>query len=221
MKYKNKIISVLLLSIALLSLSCAKQTAQSGNKIINNTNSTSNSSIADKAQSPTEAYKMLYAAVKAKDTEKIKQMMTKNTIGLAEFNASNQRITLEKSLENGLVAPTLSPTLNEIREERVKDNFGAIEVFNPKDNLWEDLPFILEDGGWKLAVGDIFQNTYKSPGKGRAQIEREASGTGMPMPANSVVNFPPIPEGNKSAQVPPGSGGSKSIEVPKEDKPKK
>ncbi len=216
MKHKNKIISVFLLSVALLSVSCAKQTAQSDN----NSNSGSSSS-GDKAQSPTEAYKMLFAAVKAKDKEKIKQMMSKSTLGLAEFSGSQQKKSVDQILENGFVAPTLAPSLTEIRDERVKDNFGAVEVFNPKDDRWEDLPFVLEDGGWKLAVGDIFQNTYKSPGKGQAQIEREASNTGMPMPANSVADFPPIPEGNKSVQVPPSSGGNKSIEVPKEDKPKK
>jgi len=213
MKYKNKIISVFLLSVALLSLSCAKQTAQSGN------NSSSNSG--DKAQTPTEAYKILFAAVKAKDSGKIKQMMSKSTLGLAEFSGSQQKKSIDQILENGFVAPTLATSLTEIRDERVKDNFGAVEVFNPKDNRWEDLPFVLEDGGWKLAVGDIFQNTYKLPGKGQAQIEREASNTEMPMPANSATNFPPIPEGNKSVQIPPSSGGNKSIEVPKEDKPKK
>jgi len=213
MKYKNKIISVFLLSVALLSLSCAKQTAQSGN------NSSSNSG--DKAQTPTEAYKILFAAVKAKDSGKIKQMMSKSTLGLAEFSGSQQKKSIDQILENGFVAPTLATSLTEIRDERVKDNFGAVEVFNPKDNRWEDLPFVLEDGGWKLAVGDIFQNTYKLPSKGQAQIEREASNTGMPMPANSVANFPPIPEGNKSVQVPPSLGGNKSIEVPKVDKPKK
>ena len=214
MKYKNKVISVFLLSVALLSLSCAKQTAQSGN------NSNSNSSSGDKAQTPTEAYKMLFAAVKAKDKEKIKQLMSKSTLGLAEFSGSQQKKSVDQILENGFVAPTLAPSLTEIRDERVMDNFGAVEVFNPKDDRWEDLPFVLEDGGWKLAVGDIFQNTYKLPGKGRAQIEREASNTGMPMPANSVADSAVI-DGKKSVQVPPSSGGNKSIEVPKEDKPKK
>ncbi|MBA3600121.1 MAG: hypothetical protein H0W45_02615 [Acidobacteria bacterium] len=212
MKYKNKIISVFLLSVALLSLSCAKQTAQSGNN--------SSGSSGDKAQTPTEAYKMLFAAVKAKDSGKIKQMMSKTTLGLAEFSGSQQKKSVDQILENGFVAPTLAASLTEIRDERVKDNFGAVEVFNPKDNRWEDLPFVLEDGGWKLAVGDIFQNTYKLPGKGQAQIEREASNTGMPMPADSVADSAII-DGKKSVQVPSSSSGNKSIEVPKEDKPKK
>jgi len=197
MKYKNKIIGILLLSAAFLSLACtnqaANQTAKSG----------------EKASTPTEAYKMLFAAVKAKDTEKIKQLMSKSSLGLAEFSGSQQKKPIEKILENGFVATTLADSLTEIRDERIKDNFGAIEVHNPKEKRWEDLPFILEDGGWKLAVGDVFQDKYKSPGKGRAQIEREAANPEMSLPSNTATISSPISEADKS------------VEVPKEDKPKK
>jgi len=211
MKYKNKITSFfLLLTFAFVSLACQKQ--QMGNS--------SNVSTAPtvKAQSPTEAYKMLYAAVKAKDSDKIKQLMSKGSMGLAAFNADRQKISIEKSLENGLVAPTLSDSLTEIRDERIKDNFGAIEVFNQRDNRWEELAFVLEDGGWKLAVGDLFQDTFKSPGKSRGQIEMEASNKGMPIPSGSVTNFPDVSNSNTAVKMPPAPG-TKSVEVPKEKKP--
>jgi len=211
MKHKNKIISVfLLITFTILSLSCAKQTATGGS-----------------AQTPTEAYKMLFAAVKAKDVEKIKQAMSKDTLGLAEFSGSQQKKPADEIIKNGFTATTFAESLPEIRDERVKDDMGAVEVYNQKDKIWEDLPFIKQDGSWKLAVGDTFKGTYKSPGKGQAQIEREASNTMMmdntviQMPSNTNSVFPAPPKSNKSAQVPPGSDGTKSIEVPKENKPKK
>lgn len=217
MKYKNKIVSIFLLIIFTLSgLSCAKQTAQSANSGDN----TGTTVVSSAAQSPTEAYKMLFAACKAKDSEKVKSLMSKNSLALAEFNASNQKITLEKSLENGLVAPTMAPAITEIRDERIKDNYGAIEVFNQKDNRWEDLPFVLENGGWKLAVGDIFQDKYKSPGKGQAEIEREASNTMTMIPANKLGKMPAMSANKQPVQELPPSEG-KSVEVPKEVKPKK
>ena len=52
---------------------------------------------------------------------------------------------------------------------------GALEVHNDKENSWEDLPFVREDGQWKLAIGEMFANTWKSPGKGQAEKEREAA----------------------------------------------
>ena len=199
MNYQNKLMGFLLLAaISVFGFSCNKGT-------------------------PTDAYKKLFAAVKAKDSEKIKEVMSKNTLGLAQFNADRQKITIEKSLENGLVAPTMSDALTEIRDERVKGDFGAIEVFNQKENRWEDLPFIMEDGSWKLAIGDLFQGKYESPGKGKAEIEREATNT-MPMPTNGMTKFPELPANSNSMTFPANATNMKepkSVEVPKEEKPKK
>ncbi len=204
MNYKTRIINAFLLAVVVSGFSC-----NSGTK------------------SPTDSYKKLFAAVKVKDPEKIKQMMSKNTLGLAQFNADRQKITLEKSVENGLVAPTMADALTEIRDERVKGNYGSVEVFNQKENRWEDLPFILEDGDWKLAVGDLFQGKFESPGKSKGEIEREASNTGMPLPTNGMTRFPDTTI-NANSMPPVNSTGSdkidkkdKSVEVPKEEKPKK
>ncbi|MCY7348188.1 MAG: hypothetical protein LH614_18505 [Pyrinomonadaceae bacterium] len=219
MKHKNKIISSLLvLTFALAGLACQK-TTEAGNKTTESGNKQSVPTV--KAQTPTEAYKMLYAAVKAKNTDQIKQLLSQSSLGLAEFSAGQQKKPVEKILENGLVAPTLSDSITEMRDERVKDNFGAVEVFNQKENRWEDLPFILEDGGWKLAVGNLFQDTYKSPGKSKGQIETEASNTMTIMPSNTVTNFPEMTNSNQSVKTPPMPDGVKTVEVPKSEKPKK
>lgn len=209
MRYSNRITSILLLLIFTFAvLACQTQQAT------NSANSANASSVSNvKAQSPTEAYKLLYAACKAKDIATIRALMSKSSLGLAEFSASQQKKSVDKVLENGLVAPTLADSLTEMRDERIKDNFGAVEVFNPKDNRWEDLPFVLEDGGWKLAVGDLFQDTFKSPGKSAAQLANEASNTNTMLPANTT-KFPAM----NANKVP---DKDKSVEVPKEDKPKK
>ena len=216
MKYKNKIISVSLLIIfALVSLACQTQQAELTNA--NTTTTVQAPTQTVKAQSPTEAYKMLFAACKAKDVATIKQLMSKSSLGLAEFSSSQQKKPIEKILENGLVAPTLAPEITEIRDERIKDNFGAIEVYNPQDKRWEDLPFVMEDGSWKLAVGDLFQDTFKSPGKSKGQTELDASNKTMPMPSNTT-NMPKM-DSNKMAKDPTTTSDGKSVEVPKEKNP--
>ncbi len=152
---------------------------------------------------------MLFAGVKAKDTEKIKQLMTKDTQALAGFLAERQKQPIEKSYENGFTATTFSDSLPEIRDERVKDNFGALEVYNQKEKRWEDLPFIREDGGWKLAIGEVFKNTYKSPGKGQAQLEKDAANTmgnnPVQMTPNANGDFPAISNANKTIEELPAA----------------
>lgn len=146
------------------------------------------------AGSPTEAYKMLYAAVKAKDIERIKKLVSKNSLALAEMSAQRYNQPLEKSLENGFLETNFADTLPPMRDERVKDNFGAVEIYNEKQKRWDDTAFILEDGAWKLAVGDLFKGNYQSPGKGQAQIESEKN--------NPMMNANMLPAPNTNGAFP-------------------
>jgi hypothetical protein len=141
---------------------------------------------------PTETYKGLYAAVKGKNTEEIKKWMSKGTIGFAEAVAKQQNKPIESVFENGFTATTFAASMPKMRDERINENMGALEVWNGKDQRWEDLPFIKEEDGWKLAIGDLFGGTYVSPGKGQDAKEREE--------ANKMTNnAPQIPQGNFNA----------------------
>lgn len=142
---------------------------------------------------PSAAYRRLYAAVKSKNTEAIKKEMSKKTQDFAGAAAQRQNTPVEKVFENGFTATTFANSLPEIRDERVNGEMGAVEVWNSKDSRWEDLPFVKEADGWKLAVGDLFAGTFNSPGKGRAAKEQEA--------ANVMSNNmnPANPAGNANA----------------------
>ena len=145
---------------------------------------------------PTAAYRRLFDAVKSKNTETIKSAMSGTTIQFAEGVSARQNTPIEKVFENGFTATTFSPTQPDVRDERVNCNMGAVEVWNAKDQIWEDLPFVLEDGKWKLAIGDMFKGSFKSPGKGLAMKEAEAANAArgnMPPPtSNSNTNRPPV-----------------------------
>ena len=66
-------------------------------------------------------------------------------------------------LENGFTATTFADSLPQIRDERVNGDMGAVEVHNDKENKWEDLPFIREDGAWRLAIGEMFAGHLEIP----------------------------------------------------------
>ena len=201
----NRIIfGVLLLAATALFVGCNQQ---SGAKTNNPTGTGEDS--------PTGAYKRLYAAVKAKDIEGIKAVMSKKSIEFAKMAGGQQNKPLEQVLENGFTATTFSNSLPQIRDERVNGDMGAVEVHNDKDNKWEDLPFVREDGAWKLAIGEMFAGTWKSPGKSQAEKEREASNATsnnmIPMNVNANANFtgvhPMIPK--PAANVPKSTANTK------------
>lgn len=184
----QKIIALGLFSvISLLSFACGSSTAPK----------------VGGAQSPTEAYKMLYTAVKNKNMDEIKKMVSGNTQTLAEFQASRSNQPIEKVYANGFTETTLQASLPQIRDERVQDNYGAVEVWNEKSRTWEDLPFIKEDDGWKLAVGDIFKGNYQSPGKSQSFREREAAN--LSDPSRQAIQQPNVNMNavNKNVQQPP------------------
>ncbi len=142
--------------------------------------------------SPTTAYTRLYSAVKNKNTETIKKHLTKKTVEFGAMAAQRNNTPLEKVYENGFTGTTFSETLPTMRDERINGDMGALEVWNSKDSKWEDLAFIKEDGSWKLAVGDMFAGTYKSPGPGRDVIEKQAANA----VANSDVSVAPTSNSN-------------------------
>ncbi len=210
---KKVLITIISLIFALAIVSCsdqqAKQDANSGSQPTAPVN-------VGNAQTPTDAYIMLYTAVKAKQTDAIKKMMSQRSIAFAEGVAGQSKKPVEQVYENGFTATTFAPQMPQMRDERVKDDMGALEVWNEKDKKWEDLPFVKEADGWKLAIGDIFAGTFKSPGKGQAAIEEEASNVNKLVPyGNGNFNFNgAFPSGNKSKVIKP-------MEQPQTQKPQK
>ncbi len=146
---------------------------------------------------PTEAYMNLYTAVKAKDTEAIKSNLTKGTIAFAEMVSKQNNKPLEEVFSNGFTATTFAEQMPPIRDERIDGNMGAVEVWNAKENIWEDLGFIKEGGAWRLAIGEKFGGTYKSPGKGRDRLEREAAN----LSSNTMKEIKPASNANVDVNV--------------------
>jgi hypothetical protein len=168
--------------------------------------------VACKRDTPTEAYKGLFAAVKSKDTEAIKKWMSKSTLGFAESVSKQQNNPIEKVFENGFTGTTFAASLPEIRDERVKDNMGAIEVWNSKTQKWEDLPFIKEEDGWKLAIGDLFAGTYAKPERGQAEKDAEESNK----LSNNVIQAPNM---NGNLNTMPKVNGKNPVPPPASNKP--
>lgn len=147
------------------------------------------------AQSPLEAYRMLFAAVKSQDSTKIKSMLSKGSMGLAEMASGQQKKPIEEVIKNGFTETTFVDDYPQMRDPRVKGIFGAVEVWNAGRKQWDDIPFVLEDGSWKAAFGDAFANKWQSPGKGQAVIEQENANANNP---NAMIQRIPGPNANTS-----------------------
>jgi hypothetical protein len=215
MKFKiNKtiIFTLLVMTIALIGAACPSSTATNTTNPTNSTNAvtTANKSTnpmpevkppsmtdvpVGNAQTPSEAYRMLFAAVKSQDSAKIKSMLSKGSIGLGEMASGQQKKPLEEVIKNGFSETTFADAMPQIRDERVKGDFGAVEVWNESRKQWDDIPFVKEDGSWKLAIGDAFGGKFQSPGKGQAVTEQENANASNP---NSMIQIKPDANSNVS-----------------------
>jgi hypothetical protein len=194
MKYivNRKIIAAILLSVfTVFGLACQNQKAS-------NSATPSTSVSGEGGTTPTDAYIKLYTAVKSKQTDAVKALMSEKTVGFAQSVSQRQNQPIEKVFENGFTSTTFAESMPEIRDERIKDDMGSVEVYNERDSRWEDLPFKKENGSWKLAIGDLFGGTFQSPGKGRAQLESEASNS---MGNNMVPITPSVKSNINSGKV--------------------
>ncbi len=147
---------------------------------------------------PTAAYIALFESVKSKNTESIKCNMSKATIELANFMAGTYKKPVEKVLENGMTESAISPTLPAISNEKFIDAVkGTVDV-KLANGKAEQIPFVKEDGSWKLAFGEVMQ--------GKIQIS-QPGGTNPTMnpgmtPTNPQPNTQPQPQPNKDNPQP-------------------
>jgi hypothetical protein len=143
------------------------------------------------ASSLSDAYTELFNAVKSKDTERIKTSMSKGTLSFAEFVSNKQGKSLEEVLQNGFTQTTFAENLPAMRDQQIKDGLGHLEVYNSKSGNWEVIPFVLEEGAWKAAFGDLFSGKWRSPGKPLSQVEAERDGGPMKLPQTDSLGTKP------------------------------
>lgn len=152
------------------------------------------------AASPTAAYTDLFEGVKKKDTERIKRNMSKMTIELAQFMGSTYKKPLEKVLENGMTESAMQPTFPQIQNEKISYNDkikaeqATLDV-KKADGKWEQVPFIKEDGAWKLAYGEVMKGLINitQPGADNPTLNQN-----VPAPTQGTnTNTPPNMKGRK------------------------
>lgn len=111
---------------------------------------------ASQTKSPTETLKALNEASKKKDTAAIKNLLTKGTLDLLEKNAKKQNKTVDEILLKDDGAPFQD--LPETRNEVITGETATVEVKNSVTNEFQKLPFVSENGVWKVALDKFLED---------------------------------------------------------------
>ncbi|MDT4896630.1 MAG: hypothetical protein QOH25_1707 [Acidobacteriota bacterium] len=104
--------------------------------------------------SPTATAKAFTEAVKSKDVQGMKNSMSKGSLAVMESFAKMDKKSLDEFLKEPNSSPP--PATFESRNEKITGDTATLEVKDEKGK-WEEIPFVKEDGQWKIAIDKAMQ----------------------------------------------------------------
>jgi len=103
---------------------------------------------AQKPASPLETFKTYTKAIKAKDYTTMKLLLSEATIKMHEKEAKAQGGTVDDIVKRETLF-TENQTSVEYRDEKINEDKATLQVKTAYGS-WETVPFIREDGVWKI-----------------------------------------------------------------------
>jgi hypothetical protein len=101
------------------------------------------------AATPTEAVRTFAAGLKDKDPEKVKSVLTANSLKMLEGGASANNMSVDEFIKSGKASEGMKE-IEEYRNEKIDGDAASVETLH--DGKWEPVNLVEEDGGWKLAL---------------------------------------------------------------------
>lgn len=99
-------------------------------------------------KSPIETFKTYTKAIKAKDTTTMKLLLSKATIEMHQMEAQAQGLTVDDIVKRETLFTESQKTVK-LRNEKIEGDTATLEVENSFGS-WETVPFVKEDGVWKI-----------------------------------------------------------------------
>jgi hypothetical protein len=97
---------------------------------------------------PLESFKDYVNAVQKKNTTSMKMLLSSETIKMHEQEAKAQNVTLDDIVRRETLFTEGQKTV-EFRNQKIEGEKATLEVKN-SFGTWETIPFVHEDGKWKL-----------------------------------------------------------------------
>ena len=101
-----------------------------------------------KIASPIDTFKTYTKAIKQKDTTAMKLLLSDATMKMHEKEAKAQGVNVDDIVKRENIFTENQRTV-EFRNEKIDGDKATLEIKNIY-NKWEKLPFVLEDGVWKI-----------------------------------------------------------------------
>ena len=135
----------------------------------------------NKELSPVDTFKEYVKAVKHKDTTTMKLLLSKATMKMHEQEAKAQNTTVDEIVKRETLLSE-NQTNVDYRNEVINGDKATIQFKNSRES-WETLPFVKEDGQWKIdKAGYADQIIQQMDESNRKSDELINNGNSIPTP---------------------------------------
>lgn len=141
-----------------------------------------------KVATPIETFKTYTKAIKAKDTTTMKLLLSDATIKMHEREAKAQGVTVDDIVKRETLFNPDQKTV-EYREEKIDGDKATLQVKNSFGS-WESVPFVREDGVWKIDKAGYAEQMMKDVDENNKKIDDMINNTGGPIPTPPTSSTP-------------------------------
>jgi hypothetical protein len=127
------------------------------------------SSSESKPETPIETFKTYTKAIKAKDVATMKLLLSDATMKMNEEEARARGIPVDEVVKNETLFADHQKTVK-MRNEKIEGDKATLEVENTF-GTWETVPFIKEDGVWKIDKKGWAQRLMDERDQGGQQLD--------------------------------------------------
>ncbi|MEQ1642973.1 MAG: hypothetical protein ABL959_05970, partial [Pyrinomonadaceae bacterium] len=93
-------------------------------------------------------FKTYVKAIKAKDTATMKVLLSKATLAMHEKEAKSQNVSIDEIVKRETLFSETQKSV-EFKDEKIEGDKATLKVKNSYGS-WEMVPFVREDGAWKI-----------------------------------------------------------------------
>jgi hypothetical protein len=109
---------------------------------------------------PTATFKAFYEASNKKDVAGMKKALSKGTLDMFDKLAKEQNKSTDELLKS-FDKEDKNQKMPETRNEKINGDTATLEVKNDKTDKWDTLPFVKENGEWKIALDKFLEDLMK------------------------------------------------------------
>ncbi len=119
--------------------------------------------------SPIETFKTYTKAIKQKDVETMKLLLSEATMKMNELEAQARGVSVDEVVRNETLFSEHQRTVK-WRNEKINGDLATLEVENAMGQ-WETVPFILERGAWKIDKKGYAQRLMEEATKSSQELD--------------------------------------------------